>query len=403
MRKLTVTLATLFCALAAGTSLAYEQGDVYVSPGVLYYYAPESDETGSEGGETGVGGILGFPINDDWAVELLSARADVDYEFPAGTGTDKADLLWFNVLYTLGSAEKWKTFATLGGGRTKLGFDEFRSDLKDTQTNLGVGFFRNFSQRIALRGDLRAVHSNKEGGVEPFAFLGLTAYLGSMTPPPPPDSDGDGVPDADDRCPNTPPGTDVGPDGCERDSDGDGVVDSADQCPGTPAGVKVDERGCPLDSDGDGVPDYQDACPDTPAGSEVDARGCPPEPEPVQELTETITIDMNLEFDTDSAALRSEHYPKITDVLNFMQQFPGASAVIEGHTDNTGSESYNQGLSERRANSVRSYLIQEGIGAGRLSSVGYGESRPIDTNDTEEGRQHNRRVSAKVSGAEVNQ
>ena len=89
------------------------------------------------------------------------------------------------------------------------------------------------------------------------------------------DSDGDGVPDTLDQCPGTPAGTVVDAKGCPTDSDGDGVPDHLDQCPGTPAGVEVDARGCPLDSDGDGVPDARDQCPGTPAGIEVDANGCP--------------------------------------------------------------------------------------------------------------------------------
>ena len=89
------------------------------------------------------------------------------------------------------------------------------------------------------------------------------------------DSDGDGVPDYQDQCPNTPPGTPVEPNGCPVDSDGDGVPDALDKCPNTPRGVEVDASGCPLDSDGDGVPDSRDKCPGTPKGVEVDADGCP--------------------------------------------------------------------------------------------------------------------------------
>ncbi len=88
------------------------------------------------------------------------------------------------------------------------------------------------------------------------------------------DLDQDGVPDYLDKCPNTPPGQPVDANGCPFDSDGDGVPDHLDQCPGTPAGVKVDGKGCPLDSDGDGVPDYLDKCPETAAGSAVNAQGC---------------------------------------------------------------------------------------------------------------------------------
>ncbi|TDU32728.1 thrombospondin type 3 repeat-containing protein [Panacagrimonas perspica] len=88
------------------------------------------------------------------------------------------------------------------------------------------------------------------------------------------DLDQDGVPDYLDKCPNTPPGAPVNADGCPFDSDGDGIPDHLDQCPGTPAGVKVDGKGCPLDSDGDGVPDYLDKCPETAAGAAVNAQGC---------------------------------------------------------------------------------------------------------------------------------
>lgn len=91
----------------------------------------------------------------------------------------------------------------------------------------------------------------------------------------PTDLDGDGVPDYLDKCPGTPKGTVVNKDGCPADADGDGVLDHLDKCPGTPRGVPVDATGCPLDSDGDGVPDHLDQCPNTAKGTRVDARGCP--------------------------------------------------------------------------------------------------------------------------------
>ncbi len=89
------------------------------------------------------------------------------------------------------------------------------------------------------------------------------------------DSDGDGVPDDADECPNTPPGVKVDSHGCPLDADGDGVPDYLDKCSNTPKGVKVDASGCPLDSDHDGVPDYLDKCPNTPKGVKIDAFGCP--------------------------------------------------------------------------------------------------------------------------------
>ena len=392
-RSLTIATAFAVTALAcAGSAVADDYKNVYLTPGLIYLQGPETRETGFDDGDIGGAFALGLPMTEKLNLELLFGEADQDYNLPGGSGSDEAEVLWADLMYELGDGSGWEPFALIGGGRTRYNFDNVRDDIKDTAFNGGVGVMRMLGKRLALRGDIRGVYSKKGTGLEPFAFVGLSALLGDREPPPPPDTDGDGVPDAQDKCPNTPPGTAVGADGCELDSDGDGVVDSADRCPGTPAGVSVDSNGCALDSDGDGVPDHQDACPDTPAGAQVDERGCPPQ------LDETVTIDLNLEFDVDSADLRPAHYGEIRDVIDFMRQFPGSSAVIEGHTDNTGAESYNQRLSERRARSVRNYLESEGgIAGSRLSSVGYGESKPIDTNDTAEGRQHNRRVSAQVS------
>ena len=155
----------------------------------------------------------------------------------------------------------------------------------------------------------------------------------------------------------------------------------------------MDSRGCPLDSDGDGVPNYLDECPDSEAGAKVDAKGC------YIELEEEVTIDMNIEFETDKAEIRDDHVPELNRAVNFLRQYPTTQAVIEGHTDSDGSSDYNQGLSERRAKAVYEYLINEaGIAAGRLSWEGYGESRPIADNDSADGKQRNRRVTAVVSG-----
>ena len=174
------------------------------------------------------------------------------------------------------------------------------------------------------------------------------------------------------------------------------MVDADDRCPETPAGVAVDSRGCALDSDGDGVPDYRDDCPDTSAGALVNERGC------YIELEEEVTIDMNIEFDTNKAEILPKHQSEIGRVVEFLRQYPTANAVIEGHTDSSGSRAYNQGLSERRAKSVHDYLVEEAsVAADRLTYAGYGEDRPIADNSTSEGMQKNRRVSAVVAGTQT--
>ncbi len=205
------------------------------------------------------------------------------------------------------------------------------------------------------------------------------------------DSDGDGVPDDKDQCPGTPAAArgmvdDVG---CPKYSDADGVPDYLDRCPGTPAGVKVDAEGCPLDSDGDGVADYLDKCPNTPKGMRVDTDGCPP-------VGETVAIVTNVNFDFDSSTIRADSRGKLARVIKTAKENPGIRARIEGHADSTGPEDYNRGLSLRRAEAVRKYLVDHGISITRLSVVGKGESDPLVSNKTKAGRAVNRRVEFKV-------
>ena len=186
------------------------------------------------------------------------------------------------------------------------------------------------------------------------------------------------------QCPSygeVPAGVAVDAQGCPLDSDGDGVPDYRDQCPGTPAGVEVDAQGCPLDSDNDGVPDYRDQCPNTPAGTEVNALGCP---------DSVVLNDVNFEFD--SAELTANARNILNGVAERLVNNPDVRVSIEGHTDSRGSAEYNKDLSQRRAESVTTYLAQRGVGANRMRAVGFGEERPIASNETDQGRAQNRRV-----------
>lgn len=162
------------------------------------------------------------------------------------------------------------------------------------------------------------------------------------------------------------------------DSDGDGVPDDRDKCPDTPKGVQVDADGCPLDTDGDGVYDYLDHCPGTPKGAKVDDRGC--------------WVIQGLYFDFDKYDIKPKYMPLLDEVVTVLQNNPGVSVRIDGHTDSRGTDAYNQKLSERRAKSVYNYFTSHGISANRLTTKGWGESKPIRPNDTEENMQYNRRV-----------
>jgi OOP family OmpA-OmpF porin len=197
----------------------------------------------------------------------------------------------------------------------------------------------------------------------------------------PMDSDGDGVSDDLDRCPNTPKGVDVDFQGCPPDSDGDGVPDYLDQCPNTPSGVEVGKWGCPLDTDGDGVPDNLDKCPGTPEGAVVNEYGCS-------------EFD-NVMFDFNKSNIRPEYYRTLDDIVALMNANPDMRIKIEGHTDNIGTIDYNKALSDRRAMAAKNYLVGKGIAADRIMTEGIGLWRPAATNDTEEGRARNRRAVIK--------
>jgi outer membrane protein OmpA-like peptidoglycan-associated protein len=238
----------------------------------------------------------------------------------------------------------------------------------------------------------------------------------------PVDNDGDGVPDYLDQCPDTPYGVAVDENGCPIDSDGDGVPDYLDQCPDTPAEAygKVDANGCPLDSDGDGVPDYLDQCPDTPAAAygKVDANGCPKDtdgdgipdyldkcptlagtaanngcPELKQKDKEIFEKALHgIQFATGKDVITKNSYPILDAVVMIMKENPSYFLEINGHTDNVGKVASNQVLSEKRATAVKNYLIKKGIAEDRLSSQGFGDTKPLVPNTTAANKAKNRRV-----------
>ncbi|HET8808893.1 MAG TPA: OmpA family protein [Flavobacteriaceae bacterium] len=199
-----------------------------------------------------------------------------------------------------------------------------------------------------------------------------------------PDTDGDGVADPDDECPTVAGLKEMN--GCP-DADGDGVKDSEDECPDE-AGP-AENNGCPFeDRDNDGVLDKDDQCPDV-AGTTAN-NGCP-------EVTVEVINQLNeysktILFDLNKASIRKESYDALDAIVEIMKEYPSADFHIAGHTDSSGSAAYNEKLSRERAASVRSYLVTHGIEAGQITSEGYGEKYPIATNKTAAGRQQNRRV-----------
>ena len=152
------------------------------------------------------------------------------------------------------------------------------------------------------------------------------------------------------------------------------------------AGAVVDER-LQLDSDGDGVVDRLDECPGTPRGATVDARGCE---------RQLHLRDVTFEFD--SAQLTAPAREYLNTIADTLIQRGRFAIEVQGHTDSVGADAYNLGLSQRRAESVRDYLVERGVPASRLKATGFGETQPIESNETEEGRALNRRVTLEFTG-----
>jgi OmpA-OmpF porin, OOP family len=251
-------------------------------------------------------------------------------------GRDRLRAYRLDLVYNLDTAVgKLSPYFVGGIGDTKFDTN------KDTTVNLGAGLRHRFNDRVEWRAAARTFYGFDDGTYDFGIDTGLVFHLGAAPAP---------------------------------------------RVAATPAPTPI------ADADGDGVPDDRDACPDTPRNYAVDERGCP------IMLDEVARITLNVQFDFDQAVVKPEYFEDIRRVADFLAANDDVVATLEGHTDSTGSDEYNQDLSERRAAAVRQVLIDRfGVSAARISSVGYGESRPVTSNATSEGRALNRRVESAMT------
>jgi OOP family OmpA-OmpF porin len=245
-----------------------------------------------------------------------------------------------------------------------LSYSEYADDVigehERIATVVGPGVYYAFNDRWSSKADVRWFHDIKDNLNDSSLTVGISYRFGRLAPK---------------RV--------IG------DADNDGVNDDTDQCPLTPAGAAVDVNGCEFDTDRDGVVNSKDQCLYTPLGARVYTDGC------AVKLTRTETMTLNVTFETDSSQLADSFIPEIEKVAQFMREYASVTSVIEGHTDSRGSATFNQQLSQLRAETVRSILINKfGVDAQRLKAIGYGEEKPIATNFFMDGRQQNRRVEA---------
>jgi OOP family OmpA-OmpF porin len=345
-----ITIVAFIIVLFWGADMRAEQraGAFSLNP-MIGGYLFEGDQDIRHRPAYGLG--LGYNFDENFSTEVSFSY--IDSESREHRGDVDGYLYRLDALYHFMPSNKLVPYLAAGVGGITLKPDRGSTD-SNFLINYGAGLKYFVTENMALRGDARHLVTFPENNL--LYTVGLTYYFG-------------GKKKAEKSAP-------------PKDSDGDGVYDDMDRCPDTPRGVKVDASGCPLDSDGDGVYDYLDKCPDTPKGASVDNRGC--------------WILKNVYFDTDKWDIKPKFYAELDKVVSVLRENPSLKIEIQGHTDNVGTARYNQKLSEKRANAVMQYLLEKGTAQSRLNAVGFGFRHPAASNDTPEGRAKNRRIELKL-------
>jgi outer membrane protein OmpA-like peptidoglycan-associated protein len=306
--------------------------------------------------------------------------------------------------HVIGQLPWWRLtpFLVVGGGGHGVGSDDgVAGDDIDASFHWGPGLKFYATRYLALRLDLRhlvgaRVVANNGAASHFEALFGISLTLGRKKGEDAGDDDpdGDGFKGSDDKCPDQ---AGIYPDGCpDSDTDGDGVADSVDECPEEPGPAPTGCPGAEPDRDADGIPDESDICIDDPetANGYEDDDGCPDE---VPKKLRGVTGKMDgITFETNSAKITPESKATLDDAVKTLEANPRYDVEIVGHTDDTGDHDYNVRLSQRRADSVKQYLVSHGVERERVEARGAGPDEPMAKNDTPEGRAQNRRIEFKV-------
>jgi outer membrane protein OmpA-like peptidoglycan-associated protein len=280
-------------------------------------------------------------------------------------------IIWAGRGHLVGQIGLWRLTPFIVAGAGAMGVASPRSAVGsevDVGVHFGGGlkFFINYW--LMLRLDVRDNLTNRAGVGEgvthsPEILLGLSVTLNRTKEKPLRDRDGDGIPDRDDQCPREPG---PAPTGCPADDDDDEIPNEEDKCPTEP------ESRNGFDDD--------DGCPDIVPAEFADLAG----------------ILEGILFDTDKDVIKKESKPILDRAVEVLKKYPQVRIEISGHTDSAGSYEHNVDLSQRRAESVKTYLTEAGIDPSRIETRGAGPNEPIATNDTKDGRANNRRIEVKI-------
>lgn len=361
----------------------------------------------------------------------------VEAEAAVGASTTEDDVQsypWSMRAHALGQLPLWRItpFALVGFGRLGNVSNQIGAD-SDPLVHFGGGakvfLTDNALMRLDIRDNLSQKNNASDGTLthSPELMLGVSVTLGRPAQKQietkvcaPEDTDGDGIVDLKDKCPAQ---AGEGRDGCPvADTDGDGVLDDADKCLNVP-GVAPD--GCPADTDGDGILNKDDQCPEDkgdaptgcPAPKDSDGDGlidpkdkCPKEPETkngyedtdgcpdvIPEKIKAFTgVIQGITFDNNKATIRPTSKPTLDQAAEVLKEYKALRVAISGHTDNAGTREKNVKLSKDRAESVKKYLVEQGVEETRIETRGAGPDEPVDTNATAGGKERNRRIEFKL-------
>jgi OOP family OmpA-OmpF porin len=340
----TLALAALVVFLPNQASAQMSEKTVHLSVlgGAIF---PSSGMDMDNGAAFSLG--LGYNFTKNFGLELMGTVApniDDDWDdWDEVSGDNDFMLGRLNALWHFDTGTNFVPYITAGVGGVKIN-SERGHDFDSFTYNAGIGFKYFFDETVALRLDANEVFYADKRGNDDERHFRHGRYNSPVIQA--------GLTFQFGAAP-----------GC-IDPDGDGVCDPFDKCPGTPAGYRVDADGCPI----------------------------------------TVTITLDVKFDFDKAVVKPQYRGEVERAATFLNQHPGSTAVVEGHTDSRGNDDYNQRLSERRAAAVRDYLVSQfGVSPSRVQSVGYGESQPIATNATDAGRAQNRRVVGVFTGTDVDE
>ena len=350
--KKSILLACLSSTLSAGL-IADEMPNFEAYLGAGHYFL-DSDRNLDDATSVELGAEV--PMTDALSLEAWLSNYDTDVD--TGAGDVDGNRYSLGGLYHF-SDDSLRPFISLGASHHDQ--DAGSVTHKETLGYLGGGVKKYFDNNIVLRGEVLAMNSF-DNEVTDYAVRLAVGYAFGRSASSEPVTEAVVVKEVVKVLPKAEavkpqPKTKPAPKPVPVDSDNDGIIDSLDKCQGTDKAFKVDETGCPM------------------------------------MLTETVSIDMNVKFPTNSAVITEDNFVEIKKVADFMQQFEQTSVTVEGYSDDRGRAAYNKSLSQKRADAVRMTLINNfKLDAKRVSAIGYGEANPIADNKTAEGRAANRRV-----------